>query len=59
MAPDGERTACPLGEGVMELAPLWEWIRGKEEMAVIRDELVDLAFAPADIAYLRKIKEDC
>lgn len=59
VAPDGERIACPLGEGVMELAPLWEWIRGKEEMAVIRDELVDLAFAPADIAYLRKIKEAC
>lgn len=64
VAPDGERIACPLGKGVMELTPLWEWIKersrkGQKEITVIRDELVDLAFAPADIAFLQKIKADC
>lgn len=52
---NGERKACALGKGVMELAPFWEWVRGKEDIVVIRDEL-DLAFASEDIAYLQKMK---
>ncbi|MCM1134601.1 MAG: sugar phosphate isomerase/epimerase [Clostridium sp.] len=51
----GERKACALGDGVMELAPLWEWVKGREDVAVIRDEL-DLAFARRDIEYLQRIK---
>ena len=39
----------------MELAPFHEWVKGKQELAVIRDEL-DLAFARADIAYLQRMK---
>lgn len=51
----GERTACALGGGLMELAPFHEWVKGKQDVAVIRDEL-DLAFARADIAYLQRMK---
>lgn len=55
VTPDGERKACALGDGVMDLSPFREWVKGKQDLPVIRDEL-DLAFAGADIAYLRGMK---
>lgn len=55
MTSEGERRGCALGDGLMELVPFHEWVKGKQELAVIRDEL-DLAFARADIAYLQRMK---
>ncbi len=51
----GNRQPCALGDGIMELAPIREWVKGRTELPVIRDEL-DLAFARRDMAYMREMK---
>ncbi|MDO4293457.1 MAG: sugar phosphate isomerase/epimerase family protein [Eubacteriales bacterium] len=52
---DGRQLACPLGEGVMEYRLIREWMKGRTDLPVMRDEL-DLAFAEKDMAYLRWMK---
>ncbi len=53
---EGIRKPCALGDGIMDMEIFWEWVKGKENMPVIRDEL-DLIYAGKDVAYLRRMKE--